>query len=1095
MTSARHVFRVNAPRDALVAARALFARDLNACLPFHNFELMGDSIVDSSDSDDSDSSGSDDSSDSDSDSSSDSDSDNDVKAWLTHSAEHDTRVEVRRLSVKRRRTATTDALTASDRVEVDYVPVVTPKERFVRVGVCVRKQRVRYVCVYVDAEEMRRSWLAYRYIPCSSDLLAVFVGFSMKVEAGMATASSLKSPHAVGGSVVGCAAFKHWLVNARVATDGAVFEGTSKPFWIRVPGTTAILDIKRQTVLTDTESVDEAPSAAASLSASLVPCRGGLVLGEPGSGRCQAAVFACATASKRTVTPAMSRHPFFSNALLLVVPACAMAWRAQEIAQLHPRAVVTTLATKTDMNTLTWGGVQRSDFVLVSSKFLMSHTYLMHVHAVLGNVCGAPDAVHRHLQALAGVGVKPEATSPVRSRKRRRLEDVAGTDTTSASASTAEPSRLTRRQAQEMGVEVRDASTARFEACTFFDVDKASIKGGQGASPFVARQLEYMADASRRIIAAAGPRQWWQGVKRPVLELLTFRGMVVVEVDRHLHALPSRIRQLRATVTWATGTEFAPSTSKALLQRWGVVLPSTMYAVDNASAKYNFILNRLCCRLGVPKPGCTAYVDEVTMTNAETIRALAARYNIGNAAAPCTTAYARRFSVPSPSTDAAGGVRIVSRTAVGTELMALSARRLHTLNEKAERLAVAANTAVADAINAIGALGSDAPEVEFIFVDDSNMYAVHGDGEADADAHSDPDYEDEDADEQNENEEDVGDDGDGDGVGDGDDAENDDENDDEDDDNAMDAMYATAEDYESVKREITTCERARETLQARADGCVTDSLGKDVCSICLDGVVQAVATCGHAFCVPCILQWYSSNQKCPTCCSVSDPVTVLVTDVEQEAPPAAPRLLPESFDVGTAARDGAWRNVLSGNMTSAMFWLLQRTAWVETMGKRVVILTPDLHNAKALTSAIAHEARLRDAEPDAATTLEARRRVPFQLMSDAHNRRGVTVQAFEDGQCHVVAACTDIVSGAYFKNVTHVLCMLYTSSRSSHQGSDEDADNVFGDDVEDVDDYDADILRAVTALQTHSVSSTIAVYGLRLRLRPDSNATSLPVDL
>lgn len=1052
-------FRVKAKRDVLTSRRAHFVTDLSTRKPFHNFELMGDSVLVTDHSTDSES-------ESDSESDSDVSDDDDVYVWLLRSEEHDTHVDVEmvfdistaaeqpRHPVTRRAKASEPPI--AERVQVDYVPVVHIHQNLMRVGLVIRRQRVRYVCVFVDAQEMQRGWDAYNYVPRGTDLLAIFTGFRMKVDAGVCRAPTL---------VTGNAGFKHWITNDRCMAgeqttaikgrkesgptllDGERFTGPGLPNWVRVPGTGAVLDTKRCTFLDET---------AATCAPSTVPCRGGVIIGEPGSGRCQAAVYACdyATRKRKLHGPDLAKQPFHTNAILVIVPACAVPWRKRELQTQFPRAVVTALTSKTDLDATSWGDILRSDYVLVSVKFLQSHPYIMHVHTLLANVCDAPEKTARHLHVYVSEHTKP--TPAPRNRKRRRVDTASSSDVKAGVVdvdvdfeteleTNFEP-RLTRTQAQQRGVTVDVAATAAFaEAKTFFNVDRASILHARNACPFVARQIKYMASAARRILGGQCSQKQWQTLRRPVLEVFVFRGMVVLDADRHSSNVPSRIKQLTAAATWVTDSEFSESTSASLLHRWSVVLPPQIDAMPSAFSKFQFIANRLCCRLNTPKPGCNVYVDRVHKTNREYVAELAAEFDLNNAD---TNGASRYESLFSPAAQTHESVRIVPLDGVVDALLTVSAQARQALRQRAEDVPADLSSAVADVFDATShSETAGNTSIEFIFVDDSHMFAdgqtqsVNTNAEVNADADVDDEYD------MNDDEED-------------DDENDNDDNDDNDDDERdtdsargrrlMRTLAAAAENYAELSAEIENHERSAVTLKDRASACVDTSIGKDLCSICIDNKVCAMIGCGHAFCLECILQWYSSNKKCPTCCATCDRVAIVVADDDVVTPPAIPQL--------PAAKPELWRRVTqTQDMTSATFWILSRLTCIEASGRCVVIMTARPGDARVLLKALLPH--------------RAEHAIPIKSMCDAHGSRESVTRAFERLECHVIVPFVDVVSGAYFRNVTHVMCLLD------------------GEDDED-DDEEQNTLRAITALQAFSAVPAIDVYALK-HLRPARVCASL----
>lgn len=1040
-------FRVKAKRNALTAVRGKFIEDLNACLPFHNYELMGDAVLAKDHGTDSDTSDSD----ADTDSDAGSDSDSDTRGWLLHSKEQDTHVEVRPLHTRGRARSSSGAAAgpfpssssspASTRVQVDFVPALTPVERYMRVGLVIHKQHVRYVCVYVDADEARRSWDRYGLVPCSTDLLAIFAVFRMKIEAGVCAPSA---------PVAGTAGFKRWLADASRRMDSRRFSGPLMSSWVRVPGTGAVLDTKRHTFFDEADMCTPPES---------IVSRCGVVIGEPGSGRAQSAVFACermaALAPAGTTCRPAHMHV---KGILLVVPVCGVSWRVRELREARPRAVVTVLTSKTDFNAVTWGDVARSDYVVVSAKFLLSHVYLMHVHAVLTNICGDPEAASRHLRALQAqtqrpCGASSSATPGPSPRKRRRVVtdeddgDGEGEGEVEAEADVhvqPQTQRMTRRQAQRLGVQVQAADTAAFDAATFFDTDKAAVSGRQGACPFVARQIVYLAGAARRILAAAPANsgRQWHALRRPVLELFVFRGMVCLDVDAYPASLPSRVKQLTAGVTWATGTEYASTSSSSLVHRWSVVLPTQVDVIRNTFAKFQYIVNGLCCRLATPKPGCNVYVDRVRMTNREYIADLALQYDLNDA----TRGPSRYESLFSTAAQSHESVCVVRKVDVVDELMKLSRAKTEALRQQARDVPTELGNAVAEVMNADADADASLPAVEFIFVDDSHIYAADGVDDDDEYVFGDDDDAEDDDDAA---------------AADTDDDDNDNEDvevEDEDDDlhdgtRLLRSLNAAANTFAQLAANIEQHERAATTLQERATTCVSQCLGVDVCSICLDGPVYAMIGCGHAFCLECIMQWYSDdNKKCPTCCVVADRVAIVAIDEEETAPPP----VPEAFSV--PAHAALWSAVTTAHTaTTATFWLLARIADVEAAGKRVVIMTTRPGDGRIVMKAMAEH--------------RGGGVVPVKSLCDCYGVRDAVTREFECGGCHVVVSYRDVVCGAYFRNVTHVLCIL------DGEGDEDDGE-------------ERDTLRAITALQSFTNVPAITVYALK-HLRPARVAASL----
>ena len=142
----------------------------------------------------------------------------------------------------------------------------------------------------------------------------------------------------------------------------------------------------------------------------------------------------------------------------------------------------------------------------------------------------------------------------------------------------------------------------------------------------------------------------------------------------------------------------------------------------------------------------------------------------------------------------------------------------------------------------------------------------------------------------------------------------------------------------------TAHEREQLALAARVHATLLSEIGKEACKICAASPASGLLSCGHAFCGACVFNWLESEKRpsCPMCMRV----------FASPEPPFYVPLMMQSLPLPAWARvedSCLWaRDVCGGVETSAAFWCYTRLRLAEAAGQPLVLLVDTAAEVKAL---------------------------------------------------------------------------------------------------------------------------------------------------
>ncbi len=771
-----------------------------------------------------------------------------------------------------------------------------------RVTMCLQltaeapRVNVLYVATYVNKEVMAQSWSRIRAIPCFADIFRLCNFYHMFAPCGRGQGSA---------SAPDCTPLQHWMQKQMESDSCATYTGTMQVDFIRVPGTTAVLDITNVDVMDNPDT------------STPLPCPGGVLSGPTGAGKFTACIRHIVASS---TTPCTS-SPTHSRAAFIIVDAVAASWRLFQIQMHAPTLKLVVLFSNADCVQTTYRNILDADIVLVTKQQLQQNVYLGHLQGVANRLSLQPTI--------------PDTSPPaptLHAAKRRRVDD----------------------EDQPPLVPFDDAP---------FDPhmhdEKTSLLG-------LRQELQLACRVARQALQTM-PLQW-QDVTAPVLELLTYAQLVFVDVrEDKRNTTVKRWALLESTARWATtsctsvdGTDFRVVLPSVMNTTAAFIDPEQQLVMNFMT--FTFPSART-------KNDRTTMINTfVELTATETVLLAAdggfagqlrAAKQLGASTPPPVVQFASKE-------DMLDVVLQASRQHLDTlrakrDILQTDFDRAQAAPSLAPTTLTAVESSVVSTALILELLVADNDDncSETIWLDIAGAVPDDDDDEDDEDYNDDDveeEIDDDDYGDADDDDDSYYDDGGDDDNGGGDD---DDDNDDVDIDIDIEdmrvfeaRMLALSPEHMLATLSTATAEidkyvKDEELLKSRIQDAISlMDLDTELCGVCSSGHMSAILACGHTFCVDCIVAWRKEKGSCPSC---DRPVTTIIAlDVCS--------VLPCPVASPSAEVECLWSRVWQAqSLSSALFWFLYTLQGVEARGERAVLLVNTPVHAAALTVALIGE--------------------------------------------------------------------------------------------------------------------------------------------
>jgi hypothetical protein len=707
------------------------------------------------------------------------------------------------------------------------------------------------LCILAQTEEWRRWWRAYRTVPNARLLAAILYNFEKDTQMALAQAGAL-------AAFAPKAPMDAWL--AEKETTGTA---------CALP-----MDDKWRPLFRDGDAVvcmDAGTGEVASLACAHAEAtaRGGIFVGLPGSGKFSrllaymkgagggaAAVGASAGAS------AGEEAYLRSRATLILVPENSCQWRLRQLSARFPQAIV--LFRAAHFRNVTWHDILTAEVVIMCQHLFHTKWYARRAQAFVTNVYECPEEAAGVLRGMA-----PSVAAPPPKKRRRAAAVLLDEDL----------------------------------ASSFFE-----RPGGDKDMPLSSktRSVSYQLAA-----ASAAGSAWSHVLNRPVMQVIHFARVVAVDVQQCTARQREVVAHLYADVKWATDAATTPTAKwDDRMNRWEVVLPQQLYAMQSVSAKYA-LLRAMAAELE-PRP-VVYYCLHDTLTPAlrDRFRQDADEPRV---TAACICPQYRKIVVFLPPGE------VVAAVLLEQERGLLAAETVPRL--------------VSDDDSGSPPLAHP-DDSSYSSDDDSRGGSDDEDSCEDEEGDSDPAY----AEAIAQSLADLG---------------------------SAVRIPATRRrsaadaspppsppsppsppagaDAVSSADVPTAHEREQLALAARVHATLRGEIGKEACKICATSLASGLLSCGHAFCGACVFNWLESEMKpsCPVCMRV----------FASPEPPFFVPLMMHSLPLPAWARvedSCAWaRDVCGGVETSAAFWCYTRLRLAEAAGQPLVLMVDTAAEVKAL---------------------------------------------------------------------------------------------------------------------------------------------------
>lgn len=612
--------------------------------------------------------------------------------------------------------------------------------------------------------------------------------------------------------------------------------------------------------------------------------KGGLLVGEPCSGKFSAIISHAANdrLSGGPVCGTFSSHEPLSltcAGTLVVVPAASAAWRVKQVEQAYAGAKIVKLLSVADVAKAVWADVLAADVVITTVTVLVNKAYRSHARTVVSHLACSPDKVHMMFDALL-------ATSLAGSRRR-----------------TVKKARL---------------SVASSEVAAFWDQDH---EGGTSATDDLPVEVFYNMVSCAAFQLAKLPLMDTRCLKFPVLEMIAFSRLVLAEINSVNMEQLEVAGNLQGAIRWITDSQHKGTTTDQHLF-WESVLPAPIRMLPNYNGRWHMV-DAMTARVSRPPVVPPTVVQDV-LPMSVVDRLQQRPMDADDAGVRMHMLKSTRHT----SVQFLSPEECIVAVMMGSEtefVRNVLSQQDAAAAQAGQLLIGLAGMGLQDVVRAAVAARGGSPNLHM---------AAENDGDSTEDtedtAATDPTTDTEsstDTDDANTDDED-------------DDDDEDDEDDEEDDDSDEDTE--TKDDLSpSVAAQVSRHVRTQVQLVRRVQEQLTVSINSLPCNVCFGAMCNSMLTCGHSFCVDCILDWIETNATCPLCMKACPNVGPILVPTSDMTPVPVPPFCTDEvlacqvrgmWDTHVCSTDGGAR------MSVVAFWLTYHCLAAQVRGEQAVIV-------------------------------------------------------------------------------------------------------------------------------------------------------------